>query len=117
MGQKPAQRARHTSSKLLLRAAPSRSALAFAHRRAAAQQQSQQSAQPHRCSHTGLWAALPERDYCVSLARRLEVISEAFAGLPLVKRHQLVYGLLGDELKAGLHALSMKLKTPTEAGT
>ncbi|GLC44412.1 BolA-like protein 1 [Pleodorina starrii] len=45
---------------------------------------------------------------------RLEVISEAFAGVPLVKRHQLIYGLLADEFKAGLHALSMTTKTPAE---
>ncbi|GFR40980.1 hypothetical protein Agub_g1645, partial [Astrephomene gubernaculifera] len=48
---------------------------------------------------------------------RLEVTSEAFAGLPLIKRHQLIYGLLGDEFKAGLHALSMTTKTPAEAPT
>jgi BolA protein len=45
---------------------------------------------------------------------RLEVVSSAFAGLPLVKRHQLVFGLLKEEMAAGLHALSMHLKTPEE---
>ncbi|EFJ51937.1 bola-like protein, partial [Volvox carteri f. nagariensis] len=45
---------------------------------------------------------------------RLEVTSEAFGGVPLVKRHQLIYGLLADEFKAGLHALSMTTKTPAE---
>ncbi|PNH05876.1 SufE-like protein, chloroplastic [Tetrabaena socialis] len=45
---------------------------------------------------------------------RLEVTSEAFTGVSLVKRHQLIYGLLGEEFKAGLHALSMTTKTPAE---
>uniref|UniRef100_A0A7S3VUN7 Bola-like protein n=1 Tax=Dunaliella tertiolecta TaxID=3047 RepID=A0A7S3VUN7_DUNTE len=46
---------------------------------------------------------------------KLELVSEKFAGLPAVRRHQLVYGLLDEEFKQGLHALSMKLKTPEEA--
>ncbi len=41
-------------------------------------------------------------------------MSEAFHGLALVKRHQRIYALLDEELKAGLHALSMNLKTPAE---
>nr|2N8Q_A Chain A, Predicted protein [Chlamydomonas reinhardtii] len=45
---------------------------------------------------------------------RLEVTSDAFKGLTLVKRHQLIYGLLSDEFKAGLHALAMTTKTPAE---
>lgn len=45
---------------------------------------------------------------------RLELHSDKFAGLTLVKRHQLVYGLLGEEFQQGLHALSMVTKTPAE---
>lgn len=45
---------------------------------------------------------------------RLEVTSDGFAGLGQVKRHQLVYGLLGEEFAAGLHALSMTTKTTAE---
>ncbi|GIL73117.1 hypothetical protein Vretimale_4728, partial [Volvox reticuliferus] len=45
---------------------------------------------------------------------RLEVTSDAFTGVPLVKRHQMIYGLLADEFRAGLHALSMTTKTPAE---
>lgn len=45
---------------------------------------------------------------------RLEVTSEAFSGMPLVKRHQAVYNLLAEEFKAGLHALSMTTKSPSE---
>lgn len=43
------------------------------------------------------------------------MVSDAFQGLGMVKRHQLIYGLLKDEFAAGLHALSMDLKTPAEA--
>ena len=43
-------------------------------------------------------------------------MSAEFLGKRLVQRHQMVYGLLGDEIKAGVHALSMETKTPDEAG-
>jgi BolA protein len=33
----------------------------------------------------------------------------------MLKRHQLVYGLLDEELKSGVHALTMSTKTPEEA--
>jgi stress-induced morphogen len=46
---------------------------------------------------------------------RVEVVSEAFAGLPLVARHRLVYAALQTELAEGLHALALKTKTPAEA--
>lgn len=45
---------------------------------------------------------------------KLVVVAEAFAGLSRVKRHQLIYRLLGDYLKAGVHALSLHLFTPAE---
>lgn len=44
----------------------------------------------------------------------VEIISEAFAGKPLVQRHKLVYSLLGEELDGGLHALALRTKTPAE---
>jgi stress-induced morphogen len=43
------------------------------------------------------------------------VVSEAFAGLPLVARHRLVYAALQTELAEGLHALSIDAKTGEEA--
>jgi stress-induced morphogen len=52
---------------------------------------------------------------CLASTCRLQVVSDAFGGLGPVKRHQLVYGLLSEEFAAGLHALSMDLKTPAEA--
>ena len=42
------------------------------------------------------------------------IVSPAFAGKRLVQRHQLVYGALGDRMRAEIHALSMKTLTPEE---
>ncbi|GAX76859.1 hypothetical protein CEUSTIGMA_g4305.t1 [Chlamydomonas eustigma] len=43
------------------------------------------------------------------------VISAEFEGMPLVKRHRLIYQLLDVELSTmGLHALSLDTKTPSE---
>jgi acid stress-induced BolA-like protein IbaG/YrbA len=43
------------------------------------------------------------------------VVSDAFAGLSLVKKQQLVYGTLGDRIATGeIHALSIKTFTRDE---
>ena len=42
------------------------------------------------------------------------IVSPAFAGLTRVKRHQLVYGALGDRMREEIHALSMKTLSPEE---
>jgi len=42
------------------------------------------------------------------------VVSPAFAGLPRVRRHQLVYAALGDRMREEIHALSMKTLSPEE---
>ena len=42
------------------------------------------------------------------------IVSAAFEGKRLVARHQLVYGALGDRMRAEIHALSMKTLTPSE---
>ncbi len=45
------------------------------------------------------------------------VISDAFAGLTPIKRHQVVYACVNDEIASGeLHALTIVAKTPDEAG-
>ncbi len=44
----------------------------------------------------------------------LLVVSDAFAGLGRVQRSRLVHDALGDEFQAGLHALSLTLRTPPE---
>ncbi|KAI8820433.1 bola protein [Fimicolochytrium jonesii] len=45
---------------------------------------------------------------------RVTAVSSKFEGKRLVQRHQLVYEILGQELKEGLHALSLSTKTPEE---
>ncbi len=45
---------------------------------------------------------------------KVVVVSAEFAGLRQVQRHQRVYGLLADELKAGVHALSIHTYTEDE---
>lgn len=45
------------------------------------------------------------------------VVSAAFEGLSPIKRHQLVYACVNDEIASGeLHALTIVAKTITEAG-
>jgi BolA protein len=41
-------------------------------------------------------------------------VSDAFAGLRAVARHQKIYALLQDEMQRGLHALALHLYTPEE---
>ncbi|MDH3629806.1 MAG: BolA/IbaG family iron-sulfur metabolism protein [Gammaproteobacteria bacterium] len=44
------------------------------------------------------------------------VVSDTFAGLTPIKRHQLVYACVNDEITSGeLHALTIVAKTPDEA--
>lgn len=47
---------------------------------------------------------------------RLHLVSAAFAGKNTVARHRMVYALLGDLMQNGIHALSLRLQTPEEAG-
>jgi stress-induced morphogen len=42
------------------------------------------------------------------------VISTAFAGMPRVRQHQLVYRALGDRMGGELHALQLTTATPRE---
>jgi len=42
------------------------------------------------------------------------IVSSAFEGKRPIARHQIVYGALGDRMKAEIHALSMKTLTPAE---
>jgi stress-induced morphogen len=41
----------------------------------------------------------------------LDIVSEQFKGLPIVKQHRLVNSVLGDELKKW-HGVQMKTKAP-----
>lgn len=45
---------------------------------------------------------------------KLILVSEAFAGLRAVARHQKVYSLLAEELAGPVHALALHLYTPDE---
>lgn len=45
---------------------------------------------------------------------RALLVSDRFEGLSRVKRQQLVYGLLADEMGPEIHALSMRTLTPAE---
>lgn len=42
------------------------------------------------------------------------IVSEVFEGLPLIKRHRLVYEAAADLLPSVIHALSIRAKTPAE---
>lgn len=43
---------------------------------------------------------------------RATVTSKAFAGLPRVRQHQLVYDALGGRMGGALHALALTTKSP-----
>ena len=45
---------------------------------------------------------------------KLVVVTDSFHGVPRVRRHQIVNGILKDELAGPLHALSMETLTPEE---
>ena len=47
---------------------------------------------------------------------RVDVVSEAFAGLGPIARHRAVYAALGDLMTTDIHALSIRARTPDEAG-
>jgi acid stress-induced BolA-like protein IbaG/YrbA len=42
------------------------------------------------------------------------IVSSLFEGKRLIQRHQLVYAVLGDRMRAEIHALSMQTLTPSE---
>jgi BolA protein len=42
------------------------------------------------------------------------IVSSAFEGRTLVRRHQLIYAALGDLMRTDIHALSIKAFTPSE---
>ncbi|MGM0634281.1 MAG: BolA family protein, partial [Pseudomonadota bacterium] len=45
---------------------------------------------------------------------KVTLVSDRFEGQRAVRRHQQVYGLLGEELDGGVHALALHLYTPEE---
>ena len=45
---------------------------------------------------------------------KLVIVTDVFEGLSMVQRHQQINGLLADELKGCIHALSMQTLTSSE---
>lgn len=45
-----------------------------------------------------------------------EIVSAAFAGKSLVQRHRMVMAALAEEMKGPIHALTLEVRTPDEAG-
>lgn len=48
---------------------------------------------------------------------RLTIVSAAFAGKPMLARHRMVYGALGDLMQNPIHALAIRALAPDEPGT
>lgn len=46
----------------------------------------------------------------------VDIVSAAFAGRLLLARHRLVYAALGAMMQSDIHALSIRARTPEEAG-
>jgi stress-induced morphogen len=44
---------------------------------------------------------------------KARIVSPAFAGLPRVRQHQLVYAALGGKVGGELHALALETSAPT----
>jgi len=44
----------------------------------------------------------------------VKVVSERFSGLPVVRRHRLVYEAVGDMMSTDIHALSIQALAPGE---
>jgi acid stress-induced BolA-like protein IbaG/YrbA len=69
--------------------------------------------------HQLIAAGLPEAQITVrgddGVHFEAVVVSAAFAGLPPLKRHRLVYATLGSLMGGAIHALSLKTLTPDEA--
>lgn len=62
--------------------------------------------------HAGHAGARPEGETHF----RVRIVARAFEGRSKLERHRLVNGLLADELRGHVHALSLSLLTPDEAG-
>jgi BolA protein len=45
---------------------------------------------------------------------KVTIVTDQFDGARAVKRHQMVYGVLANELQSGVHALAIHAYTPIE---
>eukprot|EP00892_Ulva_mutabilis_P007323 jgi/Ulvmu1/4963/UM207_0007.1 len=66
-------------------------------------------------SHAGHAGARETHSPSGETHMKLKIVSNAFVGVNVVKRHRMVFGLLKDELAGPVHALSLDTKTPAEA--
>lgn len=46
---------------------------------------------------------------------RVEIVADAFAGVPPLARHRKVYEALGELMQTDIHALSLRARAPDEA--
>ena len=69
--------------------------------------------------HDHLVAAFPDAEIAIDdLAGdgdhyRARIVSSAFAGLPRVRQHQLVYAALKGQMGGALHALALETSAPS----
>ncbi len=64
-------------------------------------------------------AAIPDARATVRLFSgddhfEVEVVSPAFAGLPRVHQHRMVYAALGENLREAIHALALTTRAPDD---
>lgn len=52
--------------------------------------------------------------YSSCIFDRIVIVSDEFKGKMPVQRHRMVYSLLDDEFRNGLHAVNIIAKTPAE---
>ncbi len=45
----------------------------------------------------------------------IRITSEAFKGIPTLKRHRMVHDVLKDEIQGPVHALELTLRSPDES--
>ncbi len=45
----------------------------------------------------------------------VRIVATAFAGKPLLERHRMVYGALGEMMQTDIHALAIDARAPDEA--
>ncbi|KAF8502294.1 bola-like protein [Russula emetica] len=62
--------------------------------------------------------AVSHKETCLSLVCAadfsIQVVSEEFVGKTTMQRHRMIYAALSEELKNGIHALSLNTKTHAE---
>lgn len=72
----------------------------------------------HDFIQAAIVAQLPDATVTVSsddaVHFQVQVVSEAFKGLPLVQQHRLVHQALGHDWATKIHAIALTTQTPTQ---